>query len=531
VAKVKWDKKKLKEYEDVAKKRLIAVGIALEGEIKRSMRGYGAYSNVVTRTAARRVLRQKGKKKKYHYPSPPGMPPAIDTGRLRASITTNWTGSGFSSAEIKSPVKNSSPQDSIKAPLAGTDKFVVVVGTNLKYACIFNPFTSICTNRGSVRISDVKVGDKVLTQTGDYHKVTGVFSRPVVDVPNLVTISVEWRKGRRHTLIVTEDHKILVSRDGRNKWVKAKNLLTTDLVYTRKKVSVNKGTGNIVVGKCLFCSKEISDFLYVTKNRPGGVRQFCNNTCRGKYLKGKKRNYNHSNDTKKKMSEAAISRININPNLHPCKSKLYKRGSSFPEKQVEKWLCERGKLGKYFRQYKIGRYYVDFYLPDENLIIESDGGYWHRSQTSDIERDSKILKYSSDLKILHIHFYDKKWSPKLISNPIPRSYYISCNPGTDSFTNPEIFKTAKILGIRKWTYSLVDSWGRKVMKRKVYDLSIDGVHSYYANGVLVSNSHLEFGTKNIQARPFMRPAYEKLRSRIDKIVSQSAVGSAYGGVK
>ena len=56
----------------------------------------------------------------------------VVTGRQRASITTNWIGSGMSRAEVKEPVKESKATDGVHEP---KDKiFSVVVGTNVEYA-------------------------------------------------------------------------------------------------------------------------------------------------------------------------------------------------------------------------------------------------------------------------------------------------------------------------------------------------------------------------------------------------------------
>ena len=39
---------------------------------------------------------------------------------------------------------------------------------------------------------------------------------------------------------------------------------------------------------------------------------------------------------------------------------------------------------------------------------------------------------------------------------------------------------------------------------KLYDLSIENVHSYYANGILISNCFVEFGTNRQRPNPFIR---------------------------
>ena len=54
----------------------------------------------------------------------------VDTGRLRASISTNWTGSGRSRGEVQSPAK---AEDGIGQPGGSKKKFIVVVGTNVEY--------------------------------------------------------------------------------------------------------------------------------------------------------------------------------------------------------------------------------------------------------------------------------------------------------------------------------------------------------------------------------------------------------------
>ncbi len=68
---------------------------------------------------------------KIHKASAPGEPPAVDMGRLRASVTSNWTGSGKARAEIKSPAKTSKADDGIGQP---TEELTGVVGSNVEYA-------------------------------------------------------------------------------------------------------------------------------------------------------------------------------------------------------------------------------------------------------------------------------------------------------------------------------------------------------------------------------------------------------------
>ena len=118
-------------------KQLVAVGLKMEGDIKRSMkRGTGR-------------IYLKGKNRNIEYQaSAPGFPPAVDTGRLRASISTNWTESGMSRGKVDSAAQVG---DGIGDPggnvLKAKGRFKVVVGTNV----IYGPMLEFGTRRMSAR--------------------------------------------------------------------------------------------------------------------------------------------------------------------------------------------------------------------------------------------------------------------------------------------------------------------------------------------------------------------------------------------
>ena len=117
---VKWYGDKLvSKMEKLQVQALKACGALLEREIKLSMKpGTG---NEYVRGG------------KIHRASAPGQPPAVDTGRLRASITYNWSGSGRGRAPIQNPSKETKSNDGVGEPAASRHEVVVVVGTNVKY--------------------------------------------------------------------------------------------------------------------------------------------------------------------------------------------------------------------------------------------------------------------------------------------------------------------------------------------------------------------------------------------------------------
>lgn len=117
-SKVQWKANVINNILDEKEKALLAAGFQLEAYIKKSftsVKGGG----------------------KIHIPSSPGQPPAVDTGRLKASVSTNWTDSGMTKGKVD---KQAGPEDGIGSPGGKKNrffmpsKFKVVVGTNVEYA-------------------------------------------------------------------------------------------------------------------------------------------------------------------------------------------------------------------------------------------------------------------------------------------------------------------------------------------------------------------------------------------------------------
>ena len=441
-------------------------------------------------------------------------------GYLAASINTQFQGGGD---ELEDPSKYAKeippPEHDVKSfrkIQAPSQEEVVFVGTAVDYACIFDGHTNIKVQggKGYKVICQIKKGDMVLTQTGEYHKVIETFKKPAILSPDLIEIICEYRKNRNHKLIVTKEHKILVFRDVRNKWVKAEELLLTDKLFSLKKKEPNKGKG--LHRNCLQCGKEFQP--------PGHneIHQYCSMDCRNEYWKingspniGSKR----TKKTRDKMSLLKKKYFELNPEKHPNRIMNKKGYQTDVEKTIEDWLIEQQV--QYEKQKRIGRIYADFYLPITNEILEGDGAFWHSNQKKDIERDKYIKSIDPTIKITHMHFYDKRFSKNINRNPLENVYYQVCNPSPKSYVNMGDFECRKIVSIKPIKY------GENIKKHAstqayVYDLSVEGVHSYYANGILVSNSHVEFGTVKMDAQPFLRPAADLAQGKILEIVEANA---------
>jgi len=75
-----------------------------------------------------------------------------------------------------------------------------------------------------------------------------------------------------------------------------------------------------------------------------------------------------------------------------CSHKCYMKSrlETTPEKLMREFL-DKEKIF-YKQEYKIGSYWIDFYIPNMNLCIEVDGNYWHSFEKQK-NRDKKKNEY------------------------------------------------------------------------------------------------------------------------------------------
>lgn len=90
-----------------------------------------------------------------------------------------------------------------------------------EYLCL-KPDTKILTSNGWIEISNIKVGDKVITHKNVEQKVLQVFKSESDD---LLDITVDDK-----VVTITKNHPVLVLRNGFDEWVEAGKLTIEDLV-------------------------------------------------------------------------------------------------------------------------------------------------------------------------------------------------------------------------------------------------------------------------------------------------------------
>lgn len=426
-------------------------------------------------------------------PSSPGQPPGLVHGGLRLSY-------GFDVAAL-------GEQDVLSvASDAGTRR--PITGEAVDYACVLGSHTSVVTESGSKTIGQIKAGDRVLTQAGDFREVLSATRFPAVEKPELIDIETEWRSDRTHKITLTRDHKVLVFRGGRNKWVQAGDLRMTDRMFKRAKVSPRKGFRRWKT--CLWCDQ----------SHQGQGHTYCSIACRAEHWAtgtnphfGAKR----SAETKERIGAAKRDFYAAHPERHANAIMGAKGFMTDIERSVASWLTLRGV--DFERQVRVARKWVDFRLYD-GTIMEADGAFWHQDQAVDIERDRRLLDHVAG-PVVHLHFYDERFSPDLDPNPVPGAFYVSCNPGPDSFVDPEQFDVAPILSLRPWVYERPSTGPGEML----YDLSVEGVHSFVASGLVLSNSYQEEGTTNMAPRPHLRPAMAIIMPLAGPMISRSILAA------
>lgn len=132
---------------------------------------------------------------------------------------------------------------------------------------------------------------------------------------------------------------------------------------------------------CVECNTLINN-IYGQKNR-----KFCSRKC-----------YDIWQNTQETRTcswckETFITQHNSNQVYCSKRCGLARKGETFIEKIMKRELLSRNIE---FEQYKkIGPFFVDFYLPVTNTVIECDGEHWHNLPVV-IERDIRKNKYLKD---------------------------------------------------------------------------------------------------------------------------------------
>jgi SPP1 gp7 family putative phage head morphogenesis protein len=265
--------------------------------------------------------------------------------------------------------------------------------------CFIDPKVPIYTSKGKKPISEIKVGDLVLTHKGRFRKVTEL-KHTEKQTPNVTKLFI----GSKHadqTVTITDYHPILVD----NEWKYAKDIKIGDKVnvlakkceYTEELIPNWRKTVNRKVSSRLIAENQWKNESHrknvSEKNRKSMLEQYENGDRNGEEVTKKA---NQKTRELVKNGEHIFQDPDVR--IKARKAMVKKNyGTNYLEEKIGWLLNEMGinVVSQYpvlIGKDSVGRLnylFPDFALVKDKIAIECDGSYWH-SEEKDIKRD-KIL--------------------------------------------------------------------------------------------------------------------------------------------
>jgi len=370
----------------------------------------------------------------------------VDTGRLRASISTNWAGSPMNEGKTDGKAKSG---DGIKKP-TGPKELVYVVGTNVEYGCVigsrqqvYEPLKKTSSNIGNYPYNTV------LSKDGKPHKIIThhkFYEHPVYGVEIRI-------RDKRNPLRVTRDHLILIIRNDFLMWEKASKIEYTDQVLTKRAHNYISDNSNKTKYICPCGAEFYIKNSYLKRRKP----KYCSLKCRHKYGP-------HDLNTGQRWT------------LSKEKKQRY-----------------MGKNNPQWRDGSAKRKYPSEFNENLKAIVK--------------ERDRYKCQFCGDTKDLVVHHIDWNKMNNEINNLITlcrhchgQLNHIDCELPSIDFN---IFKPINIKEIKHFEMT------RKKKERVpyLYDFTVENENSFMVSGMMVHNSSVEHGTSKREATPYLFPAY------------------------
>lgn len=145
---------------------------------------------------------------------------------------------------------------------------------------------------------------------------------------------------------------------------------------------------------CKICGKKVKKHSHV----------YCSSECK-----------NSDIEYKNKMSEITKKRFEKHPEQHPNRLCAGIK-ESYPERITREYLEKFGliKNKDFYQQFPIEKYFVDFYFPVLNLILEIDGSRWHDlNSEKEIKRQNIVEDYAKLIRFDAYNLIKKKYQEQL----------------------------------------------------------------------------------------------------------------------
>ena len=352
-----------------------------------------------------------------------------------------------------------------------------------KEMCL-HPRSKVLTNDGWKQIRTLNIGDLVVTESGQIKPIERIIKSKPTEYIRLYmqtgsSTKYPEKKGNFYSLTGDPNHLIKTE----NGWEKFGDIKEGENIFYL--ASKCKECGKLCRFHLDFCSRKCQG-KWRFKNGIGikgleighaRAKEFANKrdskTSIEKWKKWRQENPEKVKEYHKRQGKTLAKFYQKYPEKHPNAICAKNHFFSKLEKKTEKLLQ---KLNiDYIHQYKAGKYWVDFALPDLKILLECDGEHWHKDKNKETKRDEEIKKIHPEWNLTHLN---ENEILNLTANGL--SQYLSYGLGDIEFIK------AKIIKIKR----------TKIHKYIPYfiDLVIDnGNGTFIANGFLVHNCPVDTG--------------------------------------
>lgn len=157
--------------------------------------------------------------------------------------------------------------------------------------------------------------------------------------------------------------------------------------HTAKEVCAKRKNGKTI--SCHFCKK----LVYKNKARLGN-RNFCGVRCIGKYKKSKRLVLTCAYCGKKKKVKPSY----IEKNVKCCSIQCSKRYSGETSLEMLGYALLGEMKFKFIKQYRLGKFFPDAFIPSMNMAVQFDGDYWH-SKKEHLDRDERFNRFAKSIGV------------------------------------------------------------------------------------------------------------------------------------
>ena len=361
--------------------------------------------------------------------------------------------------------------------------------------CFNSAKTKIYTSKGWRNISEIKVGDLVLTHKGRFRRVTQLIKH---EYNGEDLFNITYRNSDNSKFVVrriTGNHPIFTSRG----WIQVSELFKGDKVFNSsllcsdcgKKINIQINNSNLLKEQlCLKCFRKKNAKKQWKSEE---FRTFMSD-CTKEQMKERysQMSFNERKTLTIKARETIKEKYG---SYHPWMKDAIKKANKTNGKKrtyIERKLlyfceqlgveavsnvCLRNKHGMFRND--VVCYFPDIFIPKLGIVLEADGENWHKDKTYDENRDKDIKEFFG--------FDTFRFSEEDIRNN-----------GEEVFEElKRIFNNhSKKYCLNKCEVIDVQKVNKNVNCNYLYNLSIEDDESYIADGIIVHNCRCTINYKD-----------------------------------